>query len=115
MSAPFELKAIDESSLSWMPKEVWGPIKWKELHVRALSPFPMDGEAEWFEAFLNGLPCPKCRAHFCDFLGRTPPDFSSRDAFFGWTVEAHNFVNEATGKPRVGLAEAKKLHRCHFE
>jgi hypothetical protein len=29
------LKAIDESSLAWMPKSVWGPIKWKELHVRA--------------------------------------------------------------------------------
>ena len=112
---PVEFKAIDESSLSWMPKEVWGPIKWKELHVRGLAPFPMDDEDKWFAAFLKGLPCPKCRAHFCSFLETTPPDYSSREAFFEWTVTAHNFVNAANGKPDVTVAEARALHACKFD
>jgi hypothetical protein len=109
------LEAIDENSLSWMPKTIWGPIKWKELHVRALSPFPMDEERDWFGAFLAGLPCPKCREHFNVFLEENPPDFSSREAFFEWTVRAHNDVNEATGKRVISVGEARELHPCSFD
>jgi hypothetical protein len=109
------LKSINAHSLDWMPRSVWGPIKWKELHVRALSPFPMSEEAQWFDAFLAGLPCPKCREHFKGFLEQTPPDFTSREAFFNWTVQAHNFVNEATGKPLLDVDEARSLHVCEFD
>ena len=58
------LKAIDHRSLEWMPKDVWGPIKWRELHARALSNLPMAGEEEWFVAYVEGLPCARCRRHF---------------------------------------------------
>jgi hypothetical protein len=102
--------AIRESALDWMPKSVWGPIKWKELHTRALTSLPMESENEWFREYLRGLPCPECRAHFEDFLKESPPDFSSRDRFFRWTVAAHNFVNRACGQREWSVEEARKEH-----
>src|SRR4030095_12202561 len=99
---------IDKSALAWMPKSVWGPIKWKELHTRALMDAPMAGEEVWFDDFVRGLPCPKCRNHFEEFLKVRPPDMSSRTAFFAWTVNAHNHVNEATKKRLITMDEAYK-------
>jgi hypothetical protein len=108
-------KSIDYKSLEWMPKSVWGPIKWKELHCRALVPLPMNGESYWFAAYLEGLPCAKCRLHFEAFVHDHPPDFRSRNAFFEWTVLAHNHVNEANDKPVMTLAEARWAHREIFK
>jgi hypothetical protein len=104
-------QAIDHKSLEWMPKSVWGPIKWKELHCRALAPLPMDGEEKWFEAYMQGLPCAKCRTHFEEFIKQNPPDFHSRERFFKWTVRAHNHVNRAHNKPTLKTEEALRLHR----
>jgi Asfivirus FAD-linked sulfhydryl oxidase len=103
--------AIDKSALAWAPKNVWGPIKWRELHARAMANLPMEGEEKWFESFIQGLPCPKCRHHFEDFVRVHPPVFHSRMEFFIWTVEAHNAVNAATGKRSIGLGEAIEIHR----
>lgn len=104
------LESINHASLEWMPKEVWGPIKWRELHVRALMDFPMDQEAEWFKAYVDGLPCPECRKHFKAFLEKVPPTFTTRDAFFDWTVRAHNHVNQACGKREWETLEARRHH-----
>jgi Erv1 / Alr family len=72
----------------------------------------MEGEEDWFKSFVTSVPCPKCQKHFEEFLKVRPPDFSSRTAFFVWTVNAHNYVNEATKKRLVTLDEAYKMH--HF-
>ena len=106
--------AIDHRSLEWMPKSVWGPIKWKELHCRALLALPMQGEDRWFSAFVEGLPCPKCREHFEAFVHHHPPNFVSRALFFEWTVNAHNYVNVANGKRELSLDEALEAHREVF-
>lgn len=103
-------EAIDRASLAWMPKSVWGPIKWKELHVRGLVDLPMDDEAVWFHDFVEGLPCPKCREHFAAFLNDSPPNFKSRRAFFEWGIKAHNHVNAANGKRSLSVEEARKQH-----
>lgn len=103
-------QSIDKSALNWMPKQIWGPIKWKELHVRALADLPMTGEAEWFAAFKAGLPCPKCREHFEQYCLDYPPDFRSRAGFFIWTVNAHNHVNCATGKAEWSVTNAYAFH-----
>lgn len=102
--------AIEGGALDWMPKSVWGPIKWKELHSRALTSLPMDDEAKWFQQYVEGLPCPECREHFEQFLGENPPDFTNRGSFFEWTVRAHNFVNRACGKKELSADEARELH-----
>jgi len=70
----------------------------------------MNGEPEWFAAFVAGLPCPKCRQHFEEFLRSHPPDFESRTRFFSWTVAAHNFVNRSNGKPEMSLTMAQRIH-----
>jgi Erv1 / Alr family len=75
----------------------------------------MDQEAEWFAAFLKGLPCPKCRHHFEAFLNKNPTDFTSRPAFFAWTVRAHNFVNQSNGRPELLVDEALRLHQFEEE
>jgi len=93
-----------------MPKSVWGPIKWKELHTRALCALPMNAEPEWFAAFVAGLPCPKCREHFEQFVHSHPPDFESRTRFFCWTVAAHNFVNCNNEKPEISVERAHRIH-----
>lgn len=104
--------AIETHSLDWMPKAVWGPIKWRELHCRALTNLPMEKEKQWFEQFLKGLPCPKCRNHFGKFLEDKPPQFGRREDFFAWTIDAHNYVNQELGKPLVSLEDAKDIYRC---
>jgi hypothetical protein len=109
----FRPTAIEHHSLDWMPKEIWGPIKWKELHCRALIDFPMDKEEQWFEEFLDGLPCPHCRKHFEQFLEKHPPPFENRESFFKWTVDAHNHVNGKLGKKEIDHQEAYRLH--HFD
>lgn len=79
---------------------------WDELHRQA-EPTP-----EWFSGWQARIPninC-DCRRHWRELVAAKPPDFSSREAFFAWTVEAHNAVNERLGKPLVTLEEARRLH-----
>src|SRR5690606_7370890 len=103
-------KAVPESALHWMSKGVWGPIKWKELHARALAYLPMNDEEEWFKSFVTSIPCPHCQKHFELFLDNNPPRFTTRPDFFVWTVRAHNYVNRSNKKPELTLEQALVLH-----
>lgn len=112
-------KPIPKRSLDWMPKTVWGPMKWRELHCRALSYLPMKGEAEWLDKFVESIPCPKCQKHFEIFVKDNPPFFPDgvtsyrtldRPAFFRWTVDAHNFVNRALSRPEISYLDALTLY-----
>src|SRR4029453_18823841 len=103
---PKNTEAIDKSSLAWMPKSVWGPIKWRELHTRAMVDLPMTDKAKWFQSFIAGLHCPKFLHHFECFVAVNPPVFTSRMEFLLWTISAHNAVNQATGKRSLGISEA---------
>jgi len=106
--------AIDKSALAWMPKSVWGPIKWKELHCRYLTGLPMEGEEQWFNDFIDGLPCPKCRNHFEEYVKEHPPILkTTRIGMFAWTVDAHNHVNFRNGKRIWTIGEALDAHRFH--
>jgi hypothetical protein len=75
----------------------------------------MEGEEEWFESFVDGLPCPKCRNHFEEFVKDNPPNFSSRVAFFEWGWAAHNHVNLRTGKKIIPLGDALETHRFKLD
>ena len=104
------MSAIPEHPLAWMPKSVWAPMKWKELHCRALAYLPMDGEKKWFDSFVKSLPCPDCQSHFELIVKQNPPDFTSRPAFFEWTVLIHNKVNQALGKNTLDIEQALVQH-----
>jgi hypothetical protein len=69
-----------------------GSKLWAELHTQQ-SP-----TQEWFDGWLSRVPnfgC-SCRKDFLEYLKTNPPRF---DDFYAWSVEAHNYVNQKTGKP----------------
>jgi hypothetical protein len=77
-----------------------GPWLWKLLHDRPQS-FAGDAEAElrWLAEFERRVPCGACRQHWRDLVRRHPPDLSSADAYYRWTVDRHNDVNRRLDKP----------------
>lgn len=88
---------------------------WRELHVRALNYVPnVRGDLEWVQAWSTKIPrftkgC-SCNEHWTRWYRANPPDFTSKDTYFAWTVKAHNAVNERTYKPTISVEEAKKLY-----
>jgi hypothetical protein len=86
---------------------------WAELHGYSPEVWDEAAAREWFADWQRRIPniaC-DCRRHWRELVAEMPPDFSSREAFFAWTVEAHNAVNSRIGKPLVTLEEAYRLHR----
>lgn len=85
-------------------------------HWLALHRFPFTKgwtcRGEWFaiwQAEIPNIGC-DCRKHWKELVAANPPDFSSRESFFAWSVDRHNDVNAKLGKPPVSLEEARKLH-----
>lgn len=92
---------------------------WADLHHRAAhgacfvpsdNPDP-DIEHLWLDRFANRIRCAGCRNHWREVIAKLPPDFSSRAAYFRWTVRAHNSINRRLGKPIVSLRTARALWR----
>ncbi len=80
---------------------------WAELHNRALA-YAGDeaAEREWLEDFRRRVPCGVCRQHWQQITSDLPPDLSSADAYYAWTVSSHDAVNRLLGKPEWSLEEA---------
>jgi hypothetical protein len=113
--------------LAWAPKSVWGPMKWRELHCRALAYINLtnsyddpdsemvitEAEVTWINVFIESIPCPKCRHHFDSYMQQNPllkGEPITRPEYFRWTVDAHNFVNRALQKPEIDYRGALLLH-----
>lgn len=80
-----------------------GPLRWAELHHRALhNPAGVD-DSVWLAAFSRTLPCGDCSLHWLQMMGRTPPDWAN---YFAWTVARHNEVNARLKKPLPTIEEA---------
>lgn len=83
--------------------------RWLELHSYAPAVWDPAAAQAWFARWLRTIPgigCRACLVHFRQLLERTPPDFSSREAFFRWTVDIHNQVNAHLGRPLFTLEQA---------
>lgn len=80
---------------------------WEKLHSYQYDN-PKNTEF-WFKDWSSQIPCGTCKAHWQDLILKFPPDYSSAENFFKWTVEAHNKVNERLGKSIVSIEEAKKI------
>jgi hypothetical protein len=96
-----------------------GPSMWRELHGRpTVCPdpareivWPHDGiETEWVNAFSRRLPCGECATEWMKLLNAAPPDVSSRDAYFVWTVRMHNAVNRRLGKAEFTVEAARAIY-----
>lgn len=65
----------------------------------------------WYSNWLANVPqygC-NCSAKWAKLTKDFPPDFSSPEAFFRWTVDRHNDVNESLGSMIVGIDEAFEI------
>jgi hypothetical protein len=90
----------------------WGPVLWAGLHEWAadlvrLGLIPT-GAYKDLEKFTSMIPCGECRADWSALLTQYPPDFSSPDAFFTWTVFIHNKVNEKLGREQWAASNARE-------
>ena len=88
------------------------PELWKELHIRALKfdKTKQKDDNEFLKAWANKIPkgsC-KCQDSWGSWIKICPPDFTSRDSYFAWTVKSHNMVNMKLYKKIWSVAEAKK-------
>jgi hypothetical protein len=80
-----------------------GPKLWATLHTRALA-YTGDAVAEiqWLATvFRAGIPCGECKVSFDEIMRKTPPVLNGGpDAYFAWTVQAHNAVSAKLNKQR---------------
>lgn len=91
-----------------------GPKRWAALHRRALAWDPATGDFKAEVAFIatlaDGLGMCSCKKDWAEFIERVPPDlWTTADAYFAWTVTAHNEVNVKLRKPIVTVEEARRL------
>lgn len=90
-------------------KEMDGPALWAVLHRRPYVGFKDPAsEQRWIDnEFTPSITCVICLEHWLLLLKEFPPDFSSPDAYFEWTVKVHNKVNERLGKAQYSLFASK--------
>lgn len=84
---------------------------WMELHQFSLELWNPVAAAEWY--YLEWLPklphlgCDDCTSDWYQLTQQYPPDFSSQERFFEWTVRRHNDINRKLGKPVLSIEEAR--------
>jgi hypothetical protein len=72
---------------------------WAELHAWAQG-YAGDraAAAAWLAAFAGRIGCTECAQHWQELVAAFPPDYTSEDALYLWTVARHNDVNRRLGK-----------------
>ena len=95
-----------------IPKKYCCPQLWEELHTRALLVGflnPSDEKKfikEWAEK-IPSFGCP-CKAFWNQWIKINPPNLTSKDKYFEWTVRAHNGVNVKLGRSVWSVDRAKE-------
>lgn len=92
---------------------------WRELHVYGIVNVVVWDVAvakAWFADWLTRVPiygC-NCKANFESYCNSNPPDFSSGEMFFRWSVAAHNYVSVNHAVPRkesITLEQAYSIYQ----
>jgi len=89
---------------------------WLELHQYAFAKWttPEDAKqwyADWHKRVRRYSGCAACYKAWERLVEQHPPDFSSPDAFFLWTVDRHNDVNVRLKKPAWHLDDAREYYQ----
>lgn len=87
--------------------------KWRLLHSYKLANWNPTLARIEFEKWLEDIPqfgCSSCASHFDEIVEKFPPNFSSQESYFEWTVFVHNEVNETLYKDEYPLEKAKRDH-----
>lgn len=92
---------------------------WRELHSYGIvhaTTWDVAVAKTWFAGWLARVPrfgCADCKTKFAKYCEKQPPEFSSADAFFCWSVTAHNYVSThhvAPPKPPMTIADARRIY-----
>ena len=95
-------------------------VLWLELHSYAQAgEWDASKAKAWYMAWRKRIPsfgC-KCKEHWGDIENKLPPDYSSEEAFFLWSVEAHNAVNKKLNKPiySVEMAQEDRVNNVQLQ
>ena len=83
-----------------------GQFAWAKLHSYT------GNDPQWLDLWQYFIPARcDCKDGYQKILEEMPPDFTSPDAFFAWSVRLHNAVNKKLGKPELTIDEARKIWR----
>jgi Erv1/Alr family protein len=83
-----------------------GPDLWREVHCWALSTDRKD-VSRWLARFEIRIGCGECRRHWQAILNGQPPEISSNETLFAWSVHMHNAVNRQLNKPEMAVDAAR--------
>jgi len=75
---------------------------WEQLHRNALG-YRGNDDSVFLTKWASRIPrytkgC-RCKEFWTKWRRANPPDFSSPEAYFAWTVKAHNAVNQKLDRP----------------
>lgn len=98
-SAPLTL----DTPLAVLGRELWGLL---HAFAQTFSQTPTEEDVSnaryWMSAWRQRIPqfggC-NCREDWARLEANFPPDYSSRDAFYRWSVVAHDAINRKLSKP----------------
>lgn len=94
----------------------WGTHAWAFIESIALtfptSPTPQEKSEykDFFNSLQYVLPCPRCREHYKENLGKYPLSeaLNGRENMIKWVIDVHNEVNISNGKGVLSYEEARK-------
>ncbi len=87
----------------------WGPRLWGLLHGRYRLWTGAEAERAWLAYFRMMVPCGQCRADWDKLVKDHPPDLSSPENYWLWTVKLHNLVSQRLGKPQLSVEDARRI------
>ena len=88
---------------------VWGPACWDVFHGWCLSAWRAGDDEQakrFYTSFVHLLRCFVCKKHYIQMIREHPPDTTSLEALFAWTVDRHNETNQRLGKPWFRVEDA---------
>lgn len=87
----------------------WDAIHKYPIVVPTWSPLDAYNWYIAWKAHIPSLNC-DCKKNWEKLTEKYPPDFSSRIAFFKWTIDRHNDVNLELSKPHFSYSQAEALY-----
>lgn len=99
---------VDDSEATAQEMKDLGPKKWAELHRRPFEVAVLP-DWDWLIKFGQSIPCGDCKRKWLELVRQTPPDFSTVDGYFNWTVDRHNEVNRLLDKLVITYERARQI------
>jgi len=98
-------------------KEEQGRAAWTALHLYCLDCPNLAYARTWINRFVDGLGCGPCRLDSKSYVQANPPDISSSEALFAYSVRWHNFVSAKPelNKPQWTVEQARTYWTIYKE